>query len=109
MFDIRSIPGGVFMDGKFTGLCWEVFQRFPRKTELFECSLDELQAMIEQHFPQLKTPIGHLAVATAVADLRLSPWWSSAGPITEETRYLLREGFKNLSRVLSKGINRVGT
>ncbi len=75
---------------------WLVWQKAPKREAFFECELDELQPLIAQHFKQLATPIGVLAVNTAIDDLRLEPWWGSAGPQTEEIRYLLREGFKLL-------------
>ena len=75
---------------------YTVVQRHPPKTVAFECELDELLPLIQEHFPQLRSPVGELAVKTAIEDLRLEPWWRSAGPITEEIRFLLREGFKSL-------------
>ncbi len=103
MFDIEFIPSGrpeTWSDGKFMGDCFRVIQRQPPKEMMFECTHDELMDLVKQNFPQLRTAIGELAVRTAIDDLRLAPWWGTAGPITEEIRFLLREGFKDLPRVL---------
>jgi len=98
MFNILWHPGGVWESGSFTGECWEVMQDEPRRIVFFECPLDELFTGIQAEFKWAKSAVGELAIKRAIEDLRLKPWWRTAGPMTEEMRYLLREGFKNLER-----------
>lgn len=100
MFDIRKATGNALWDkenARYMDQAWEVFQSKPRKSVTFECTLDELADLIEEHFPMLRNTVGRLAVDRAISDLRIDPWWGSAGPITEEMRFLLREGFKSLN------------
>ncbi len=99
MFDITRLQGAkLWTDGRFMTEAYEIYQEHPEKRLVFECTLDELWPLVQSHFPQLRTAVGELAVKTAIEDLRLCPWWGSAGPITEQIRYLLREGFKQLPR-----------
>ncbi len=103
MFDIECLAdeGKHVWDGQAmaAGPCYRVQQRHPAKEADFFCSLDELRTLVQQVFPQLRTPVGEVALRKAVDDLRLCPWWRSAGPITEEIRFLMREGFKGMARI----------
>lgn len=97
MFDISRVRGGeLWTEGRFMDEAYEYYQRHPSQRIVFECGIDDLFDAVRGNAPQLRTPCGELALRTAIDDLRLNPWWLSAGPITEEIRFLLREGFKNL-------------
>ncbi len=99
-------PEALRASGYFLGESWVVNQRHPPKEALFECVLDELLPLVQQHFPQLRTAVGEVALRKAIEDLRLCPWWRSAGPITEEIRFLMREGFKGLARIQRQSVMR---
>lgn len=109
MFDIRYIPSGrseTWQGDRFLKDCYEVTQDRPRRVVLIETDLDNLKGEIQKHFKWARTPVGEMAIVRAINDLRLNPWWGSAGPITEEMRYLLREGFRHLSRYVRVGVQR---
>lgn len=105
MFDIRRLQINELWDfsiqnphtqrlGWFHSEGYEVMQRAPKKLVQFICTLDELEREVPKDFPLLRSPVGTLALKTAIADLRLEPWWQSAGPVTEEIRSLLRTVLK---------------
>ncbi len=103
MFDISVLGGADLWNSEERRVmceAYEVFQKHPERRMVFECTLGELLALVQDEFTQLNTAVGEVALRTAIEDLRLQPWWKSAGPITEEIRYLLREGFKQLPIVL---------
>ena len=109
MFDIRRLAGcelWVVGESRFMAEAYEVIQNKPRQIFVIECNLDELLESVQHYFPLLRSAVAEVAIRKAVEDLRLDPWWLSAGPMTEELRWLLREAFKNLPAVLKEPILR---
>lgn len=110
MFDICCVCDGTRWNGMGGELeaylpCpeeeeYEVWQKTPEKRLRFLCNLDELLPLIQKHFPALRSAVAEVAIRAAIEDLRLRPWWQTAGPMTEEIRYLLREGIKHLPMYL---------
>jgi hypothetical protein len=98
MFDIRCLTiEERWVDGAFHDEGYELIQRAPAKSMHFICRLDQLAAEARKEFPLLRSPVGELALKTAIQDLQLNPWWGTAGPITEELRATLRLGVRLLA------------
>ena len=101
-FNIRRLSiEELWRDGYFAAEAYEVMSKTPEYVLIFDCSLRELPSMIAGHFHFLRSAVGELAVKAACNDLATNEHAISAGPMTEELAFVVREGIRGLSVVLS--------
>ena len=102
MFNIRWCTLAERWNGSgFQDQTLQVWLIKPRKVARFVGEIataegfNTMLAAIQGQFPELRTGIGNVALRRALSDLNWSGcWWNSAGPYTEELRYLLRLGIQ---------------